>query len=83
LERLFEGVLVVGNCGASHFDVVTAEEEQESVAAQANDVRHEHELHCAFWLELESLEETATDEDPDASAGNGDGTGKDTGLALA
>lgn len=38
LERFLQSILVVGNGGAGHFDVIATEEEQKCVASKANDV---------------------------------------------
>lgn len=74
--KRFHVVVVVGNSCASHLDVITSEEEQESIASEANHIRHEDELHCTFRLELKSFEEKSPDENANTGSRDGDGSSK-------
>lgn len=81
--RALRAAVEVRNSGASHLDVVAAQEEEEAVAEQTDDVGDENELHGTLRPELEALEEAAAEEDADAGTGYGDRAGEDARLTLA
>lgn len=55
--------VVVRNRCAGHFDIVTTQEEEKSVARQTDCVRDENKLHSALGLQLKPLQQTASHED--------------------
>lgn len=83
LKRLkVRGVVVVGNRRSGHLHVITAEEEQECVARETNDVGHENKLHSALGFQLEPFEEESSNEDSHAGSGYGDGASEYARLRL-
>ena len=69
LEPL-RGVLRVGLGGPCHGDVVAAQEEEKTVAAQTKDIADKDELNRSSWTQLEFLENVATKDDADTSSRN-------------
>lgn len=87
LERLHvvlrRRAVVVRYRRASHFEILTTQEEQQPVTGQTDQVGDKHKLDGPLRLQLEPLQDATTDEDSDASARHGDRPREDTGLTLA
>ena len=77
------GVLGVGHGGAGHGHVVAAQEEEETVRGEAEQVADEDELHGAARPQLQLLEDVSAEDDADACAGDGGAAGQHARLGLA
>lgn len=62
--------VVVGNCGASHFEVITSQEEEQRVTRKANQIGDEYKLDRSARCQGETLQETTAHEDADAGSRN-------------
>ena len=82
IELILSLPVVIGHGGASHLDVIAAEDEEHRVAAQAEQVEEDDELDGALGPQLEPLQDVPAEEDADARAGDGDAAREHGGHAL-
>lgn len=77
------GVIIIGDGGSGHFEIIATQKEQQSIASQAHNVGDQNECYSPLGLQLETLKYAAANEDANTGSRYGHGTSENTRLTFA